>query len=158
MPGTVTVASKLQLPLRLRLFKMVQKTQPVTGGSQDVKVAEQVGGDVLIRGAALPRGLDANRKGALHPEQLTGGYALTPNVDEDFWNEWLKQNRDLDIVKNNLVFAHGKSDHVHGQAVEREKQLSGMEPLEVGDEGQKVTDPRVPRGGRGSMAIQTAEK
>ena len=122
--STVTVACKLPHGLFLRLFKMVEYSEPVMGGgSKIVPRAEQIGGAVTIHGYAAPFGKPP-------VAQVVGGYALTPNVDADFFAEWLKQNADHDVVKNNLIFANEKPESVHGKAKGRESIRNGLEPID----------------------------
>ncbi|MDB5448416.1 MAG: hypothetical protein JWQ97_3733 [Phenylobacterium sp.] len=121
MGETVTVACKLPNGLILRVFDMVEHDEPVMGGGfRSVSRAHQTGTDVVIKGAAAPFGME---------KPLVGGYALTSNVDADFFTRWLEQNAESDMVRNRMVFAHGRADHVRGQAREQDEITSGLEPL-----------------------------
>ena len=146
MTSTVTVASKLPNGLILRVFKM--KEMVVNGKVEST--AEQVGDTFTIRGNAVPFGA-VLADGA-------GGFALTHGIPADFWEEWLKQNRDLDAVKNGLVFAHAKPGHATGEAQEKEALRSGLEPLAAGAPGAASNDPRAPRRLNPSLAgVGTAD-
>ena len=48
----------------------------------------------------------------IKPELLVNGYALTGNVDEEEWNDWLKANRKSEMVQKGLVFAAKNIDEV----------------------------------------------
>lgn len=121
----VTVACKLPHGLFLKIYEMAGSSEPVMGGgSREVKKAKQIGGQIRVNGNAVPFGKS--------PKFVIGedGYALTSGIDADFWAKWLEQNKDSDIVVNNLIFAHESKDHVVGLAEECADQKNGLEPLD----------------------------
>jgi hypothetical protein len=121
---TVTVACKLPHGLILRQYTMVDTDQPVMGGGiKTVKQAQQLPGEVAINGNAHPQ--NAGPKCA-----IVGGYALTPNVDKAFWDRWLEANKDSDMVKNNLIFAHESMDAAQGDAEDKAAVRSNLERLD----------------------------
>lgn len=139
MSATVSIACKIPNGLTLRLFKMTEANELVMGGgSRSVKVAERIGGEVTIFGTAHP----VNQA----PKCLiVGGYAITPNVDKDFWDKWIKDNAELDMVKNKLIFAHEKQEMVAGKAKEQRLVRSNMGPLDPETKvNGKYADPRMP--------------
>lgn len=149
----VTVACKLPHGLRLRLFKMVDGHENVSGNNvRTIKRAEQVGGDVVIKGVAVEFGKD---------RALTGGYALTPGVDKAFFDEWLKQNAEHDAVKNHMIFAAGTRDAVEGEAEDHAKDKSGQEPLDMSmvKRGERLVgaDPRLPRSNNANLSPIAAD-
>ncbi len=133
----VTVACKIPAGLELRLFEMVTVRHPIMGGGfrevQESRVRTDVG-SVLIHGNAIPYGKQPAHRIVMAPgAPMTDGFALTPNIDKDFFDEWLKQNKDSAIVKNGLIFAYEKPDAVTAEAKDRAKtQRSGLEPLNQG--------------------------
>lgn len=138
---TVTVACKLPHGMRLRLFKMVDGVENVSGNNtRTVQRAIQVGEDVVVRGNAVAVGKE---------KPLVGGYALTPNVSKEFFDEWMRQNQHHDAVKNGLIFAATTRDGVEGQAEDGAKLKSGLEPLDMSmvkrGERMVAADPRMPR-------------
>lgn len=144
----ITVACKLPHGMRLRLFKMVETTENVSGNNvRMVKIAEQVGEDVVLKGCAVAFGQD---------KPLFGGYALTHNVDKEFFDEWLKQNEKHDAVKNGLIFAAATRDAIEGKAEDHEKTRSGLEPLDMSmvkrGERMVAADPRMPRGNNPNLS------
>lgn len=147
--GKVTVACKLPSGLELRLFNMEDVAEPVFGGgTKQVKQARLKQGSPIIRifGNSVPFG-QAPRC------QIVGGFALTPNVDAAFMKEWLTKNKDLDAVKNGLVYAYASAASAVDVARERKELRSGFEPL-VPD-----TDPRVPKSTNKALSdIKTAEE
>jgi hypothetical protein len=96
------------------------------GGSRDIEQAQHIGGmDILIKGPATELG---KRSGA----RLVAGYAVTDGVSKDAWDAWFKDNKDSDMVRNELIFMRPGDDSRadDGQAKENRKRLSGMEPLD----------------------------
>ena len=140
MAEMVTVACKIPTGLILRNFEMVEHSEPVMGGgTKATKGARQIGGSVKIHGCSAPFG-------QLPAVPLAGGYALTPNIDKQFIDEWMKQNAESDIVKNKLIFTHDKAEFVHKRAQDNASLNSGLQPL-VPD-----ADARIPR------SIKTGDK
>lgn len=125
MAGTVTIACKLPHGLRLRLHDWAKGSEPVMGGgTREFKIAVPLNGpEVVINGFSHPQN-------AAPSAQMVGGFALTPNVDKDFWDKWLSQNKDADYVKNHLIFAHEKSNSAEAEAKEKKDIKSGLERLD----------------------------
>jgi hypothetical protein len=154
MAGTICVACKMPNGLILRNFKMETRQVPVLGGGmRDEGFARQVGDSVTIRGNRVPFGEQ-------HKGPMAGGYALT-TVDADFWNAWYEANKDSDIVRNRVIFAHEKPEAAERKAREQGKVKSGLEPLDMSTVqrgGKTVTaDERVPRPRPGVGGIEKAD-
>lgn len=101
MPGLVSVACKLPMGLILEL-----KGKP----------------RVTIKGFSIPYGTAPQFP-------IVGGYALTPNVDADFFDEWMRVNAELDLVKKHFIFAHSKQSDASAQAKEMAEEKCGLEPI-----------------------------
>lgn len=126
MSDTVTVACKLPHGLVLRLYTMIEVSEPTAGGSfRKAKRAQVIGEQVVVKGYITR--FDRRKDPA--PAAQGSSYALTHGVNADFFNKWLEQNADLDAVKNNLIWAHSV-DMVEGFVKEHEKQKSGLEPID----------------------------
>jgi hypothetical protein len=122
---TVTVCCKLPHGVELRLFDMVEQNEPVMGGgTRLVKVAVPKGESIIIHGNSHPQ------NAAPRSQIVSGGYAITPNVDKAFWEAWLAANKNLDMVKNGMIFAQGKADNAAAEAKDRRATLSGAERLD----------------------------
>lgn len=137
----IIVACKLPHGLILRNFRMVDSNENVAGNTvRSVKVADQVGEAVVIKGVAVEFGRE---------KALVGGYALTHNVDKTFFDQWMIANKDHAAVKNGLIFAAATRDAVEGKAKEQEKLRSGLEPMDMSlvkrGERMVAADPRMPR-------------
>lgn len=144
MSATTTVSCKIPNGLVLRIFRMIDGEEPVMGGGvRVVKKAQLIGEPVKVHGPATPYG-EAPKC------LIVGGYALTPNVDSEFFNMWLSQNADHDAVKNGLIFASEKRGYVEGEAKANEGRRTGMEPINPGN------DARIPKGNRNVSGIETA--
>lgn len=142
---TVTVGCKLPNGLILRNYRMEEFNEPVMGGgSRKGKRAIQVGGDVKLRGFSVPV---LGKAPAGH--ELAGGHALTHGVPADFWEQWVKDNKESPLVKNGIVFAHAEAASVVAFANEREREMVGLEPLDMtprSERGETIpNDPRAPR-------------
>lgn len=120
----VTIACKLPHGLTMRVFNMAEASEPVMGGgSRTVKRAVELPERVTINGWSHPQ--NAAPHAPIH-----GGYALTHGVDKDFWEKWLSQNKDSDIVVNKLIFAHEKEASAVSEAKEKAEVRSGLERLD----------------------------
>ena len=124
MAGTVTIGCKLPHGLMLQAYEMVSVRRLLMGGGgyEEVSEARPKGNAVRIRGVAHP--VDRAPR-----HQIIGGYALTHNVDADFWAAWLKANHDFDPVVKGLLFATEKPASAEAKAKEQRAIKSGFEPL-----------------------------
>lgn len=145
MGGKVTVACKMPNGLMLRVFNEVEVSVPLFGGgTKTVKEYQEVEGAprVQIKGTAVAFGQTPRAA-------MAGGYALTPNVDAEFWEQWLAQNRTSDMVRNNLIFATKQPAQARDKAKEQAGIKSGLEPLNpaMKQKGERMVpvDPRYPR-------------
>ena len=122
--AVVSVGCKLPHGLVLRVFNMVERDVPVMGGgSRTEKIAEQRAETAIIHGWAHAQNAAPNCT-------IIGGYAITDGIDKGLWDLWLSQNQKSDMVKNGLIFANEKSDHVVGKAKDGANVRSGLERLD----------------------------
>jgi len=130
MPGTCTVALKHPHGLVLELYNEVMEAEPLPGGGmRDVKrfrVNHKAGKVILNGWNTRPK------KGEPRMPAVGGSFALTHNVDKDFFDEWLKQHADADIVVNKLIFSTPNQNDVTKEAksLDRQGLKSGLEPLD----------------------------
>jgi hypothetical protein len=124
--STVTVACKYPLGFQLRLHALKTNNIPKGGGGyEQEKRWVPVGEIVEIRGY---KGLYFDD--ASHPRYpVIGGYALTPGVNRQFWDQWLEQNKDNPIVKSKLIFAHHEKSSVDSFCRDNKDVLCGLEPI-----------------------------
>ena len=124
----VTVACKIGVgwfDLQLCEKRIVKENTQT--GPRDIEQWFRLPRIVRIRGTAYPRGTPP--EGYPERPEMVGGFALTRNVDKDFWDEWEKQNSRSPFVQNKMIFAYESNDAVVGQAKELAETLSGLEPL-----------------------------
>lgn len=151
---TVTVALKMPHGLILRLFRMEDHDEQVMGGGTKT-VQKAVLDDresVRLNGTSKkwdqPYAIDAHG----NPVLLMGGYALTSGVDAQFFDEWMRQNAKSDLVRNNLIFAAGRTNETRDMAKEFASTRSGLEPLSPGDRNDKRVPGRIAPAGTAAAA------
>jgi len=126
MAGTVVVACKHPNGMILRLFDMVKVMYDVQGGGKrEVEEARERPGSkhVVINGPATPFG--GRPKGPIE-----GGYVLTFGVDAEFFAEWMKQHRDTDYVKNQIIKGYNKEADAVVESRKLESVKTGLEPID----------------------------
>jgi hypothetical protein len=121
----VSVGCRVPMGLELRLFKGFDTQEPVMGGgTRAVTVYREVPGkSVMLKGFATAQGVSPGH-------QIIGGYGLTHNVDKEFMEEWLKQNAESDLVKNQLVFIRETPSEARKEANNLRDNKSNMERLD----------------------------
>ena len=128
----VLVACKMPNGLRLRLFDMISKDYPMFGGGlKTVTEAVFNGEEVVLNGNVAPWGSMPRYQVLGGADNANPGYAVTA-VEESFWDRWLEQNKDSDLVKGGIVFAADRMRELHAQAVDQQDAgiKSGLEPLD----------------------------
>jgi hypothetical protein len=108
--ATCHVGCKLQNGLIMELITPGLMSQPTPAGKR-----------VVIKGAnsMLERPRDT---------PLIGKFAFT-EVDEAFAVEWFERNKDMDFVKNGMVFMQKNVASANAEAKEKANILTGLEPL-----------------------------
>lgn len=141
----IVVASKLPMALTLQLQQTRTEERRDRSTTWVETVSYFVGPRVYIHGTAFPNG-DVPED--FERPQMMAGAALTFNVDRDFFEQWLAQNREFPAVKNDLIFHHLKADGVKGMARELREFDSGLGPVKHGkdkDGNDVITDKRMPK-------------
>lgn len=103
---TVTVACKLPNGLQLRLFEMIEREVPqFGGGTRNERIAQLIADApvIVLHGNRVPFG-------QLPRCEMVMGFALTKGVPKDFWEKWLHDNRQSDIVTKGIVMAFDSID------------------------------------------------
>ncbi len=100
-----------------------------------------------------PRGTRVTLKGA--NSVLTGRDNFNPivssfgvtAVEKDFAEAWFKANEDADFIKSGAVFRVKTENDAKAAMREREKDTTGLEPLNPGTDAKgESLDPRMPQG------------
>lgn len=129
---TVTIACKLPNGLILKVYDMVEMDEPVMGGPpRRKKEARQIGEPVTIKGNSVPMNVQLETP-------FQNSYALTHNVDAEFWERWYEQNKTSAIVRNGLIYASDKALNVQAFTKEHKDVRSGFERMA------QAGDPRSP--------------
>lgn len=123
----VTVVCKIPTGVVLQLCAKEEYVEEGLNGSRTRTRYNKVGRTFIARGPASPNGQVP--RGYVRPA-LAGGYALTPNIPQDFWEAWLEQNADNPIVVNQMIFAQGKRGNAIAEAREKKDLKSGLEPMD----------------------------
>lgn len=148
---TVTVACKLPNGLVLRLQQKEDRPVESREGTKMVTFwVSKPGSPVYrVRGPEIPRG--GLPEGYKVP-MIVGGYALTPGIPAEFWEEWAEQNKLADYFlppegcEHGAIFAYPSVESASDAADEQDKYLTGFEPMSTQvDKNGRFVDPRVPR-------------
>jgi len=101
---------------------------------------------VYIKGSAVEVGLPSERRTTQDlstPALLVpGGFALTPNVDAEFWKAWSTAYASMEVLKKGLLFAMPKQQDAQARAKDMAKEKTGLEPVDpdhMGDGLERVT-------------------
>lgn len=97
-------------------------------------------GSTLTVGCKLPHGmhLDFLEPGrplrrvtikGTNSARVIGGYGITEDVPEAYFNEWMAKHQELPAVRNGLIFAMAKYESTVAKAKEMAKEKNGLEPL-----------------------------
>lgn len=149
--GKVIVACKLGIAyIDLQLTEIRDKWENTQTGPRKIKEGVRVGPVVRIRGTAYPRGTPP--VGFPEKPTIVDGAALNFDVDEDFWNAWVKQHELDPLVINRMIFAHAQKEFVVGQAKELKGVTSGLDPVNP------KSDPRITKSTRSDVTnVETEE-
>lgn len=147
---TVTVGCKLPNGLWLSLHDMVDTAIAGPSGFTVVPMARRREERFCLNGTALD--VAKLRRQEFPGYLLVNGYALTPGIPRDFWEEWLKQNERSDLVRNHLIYAQDTHERAHAVANESTGVRSGLEPIDP------AKPPRDTRGVRQYEARETSDE
>jgi hypothetical protein len=165
--GTVTVACNISNGITLKLYKFEDEYENVMGLPDAKRLVKKAVLDedravVTLFGPSPEISKDPLRRCIVVRGINNSAYALTPNVDAQWFAEWLRQNAQSPLVKNGCVFAYATEASVKDAAKDRKEFRSGLEPLNVAvDTKGQPLDPRIPRKSGAAVgsvsAIETAD-
>jgi hypothetical protein len=125
----VVVASKLQFPLRIRNFRMVNVTeQRPNAPSKEISQAEALLDTFVVHGVAKLRG--AGRADITDNRRMNFGYAFTEGIDKESYDRWAHDNKDQPFMTNKLVFAMPDLREAEAKAKDNEKRITMHEPID----------------------------
>ena len=147
---TVIVMCKIQTGLVLQLQHPVQRMEDTRGGPEARTYNAFGGKRFTVNGPAYPVG--TLPKGFPRSPLIEGGYAATPGIPAEFWEEWLEQNKQAAYVvppegaEHGMIYAMPSLEDAVAIAREQDKLLSGLEPISTDeDKDGKLTDRRLPK-------------
>ena len=126
MGAQVIIGCKLPNGLIMELIEQPQQKNSI--------LPAPVGKRVKLNGANTLRLVGVNS--ALH------GHGET-KVDEDFWNEWYKRNKDAAFITSGSIFMVKTADAFASESKDRLGVRTNLEPL---DARKGTTDPRMSKG------------
>lgn len=126
----------------IQLQKMCEKFEQNMQGGRTVSESTRLGQVLQLRGTSYPRGTPP--KGFPPPPVIVDGAALNFNVDRDFMERWMEQNKLNPVVMNQMIFICRDVDAAQGVARDLAKLPSGLEPVNP----EPGADHRMPRSSR----------
>jgi len=152
---TVTVACKVETGLVLQLQRQVDRLVDTPKGPETKQFWVKTGQGYEIHGPAIPRG---QMPKGYRPPIIVGGYALTPGIPADFWEQWLEQNKNSTYCApvggsdHGFIFAYPDLESATSAAEENEALLTGFQPLSTDvDKHGSLIDKRIPRPVHGKL-------
>ena len=120
---TVVVCCKLPQGHRARLHSWIERDIEVNGVRQKMRMSTPTGEEMLFKGPA--HGQNEGPRVA-----MAGGFGLTFGVPKDFWDKWVAQHGELDLVKKGLIFARESNNKAIGAAKERRDESTGLSRID----------------------------
>lgn len=146
--GKVIVASKLPMALELQLEVKTTTMHRYKGEVWPEEVYAKQGDIFTIAGTAYPVGAPPEGVEWADRPKMIAGYALTYNVDAEFWEKWLEQKGDTPMVKNRLIFAFPDEASVRAECKNNREVDSFLGPIKHSrdkDGNPQIDDPRNPK-------------
>lgn len=84
--------------------------------------------------------LDRYTVAGANASEIIGGHGITPGIPKDFWDEWLRRNKNTPMVRNGLIFADESAARVAGEANSRKENETGFEGIDPKKPGKGVGD------------------
>lgn len=124
--ATVTVASKAPFDIILKLYDLVERSEPVMGGGY--RTFKQYQERLTVKPIVIQGNSWAQNQGP--HQQIVGGYAITQDVPKAFWDEWYEANQNSDYIRNEMIFAHSEARSVTSKAADMTEVKSNIERLD----------------------------
>lgn len=120
----VIVACKVPNGLVLQNHIMIDGFEQVMGGgTRQVKVSQKVGDQINVIGPARAVNADPDAK------RVIAGFALTYNVPKASFEQWMKDNAELDIVKRRMIWAYADEHSAADAAKDLRSVRTGLEAI-----------------------------
>lgn len=123
---TVTVACKLPHGFKMRLFRAEDVDREMFGGGyRTFKEYRTIPDSPSYTLNGFARDIKVS------PEHtIVAGFGLTHGIPKDFYEEWMRQNKDARFVKEGLIFAYASEAKTIAESREKASLRCGMEPLD----------------------------
>lgn len=112
-------------------------------GPRQIKQYVKAGEVWIVRGTAYPEGTPP--RGFIKRPEEVQGYVITKGIPKDFWDAWVEQYGQTDMVRNRLIFACDTYDEIEGVAAENVDVKCAMSPLNMPFRDDEPVDTRIPR-------------
>jgi hypothetical protein len=143
---TVTVACRMPNGVVLHVDEFVDVRITSPGGTETVKMARPVRGESIVLNGYAVSVADI-QAGRASGQVIAGGFGLTSGVPKDFWDAWLVQNQNTDLVLRGIVFASKNNGAAQATAIERSGEVkSGLEPMDPDNLPPGLSRRRMPGG------------
>jgi hypothetical protein len=139
----VIVACKLAVArFELQLCRKARVTEQTQTGPREIDQYFKTGEIWVVRGTAYPEGTPP--KGYIKRPEEVLGYSITKGIPRDFFEEWMKQYGQTEMVKNRLIYACDTYDEIEGEARENEGVKDAFSPLDMPMREGEKPDSRIP--------------
>jgi hypothetical protein len=129
--------------LILRLFRSEEVRENTNAGPRTFK---QFFPDIKA-GTVTLKGYKGAAFGQRQPHRIVGQYAITNDVSLEFMQRWMEQNKEHDLVNNQLIFIMPNENEAAAAGRDHKEVWDGLHPLRMpqGATEAKSKDPRVPK-------------
>lgn len=156
----VTIASKLPMSITIFLCSSRKEVRRFQGSVWEEEVKYPIPETIhVIRGFAFPNGEIPEEMQDSRPE-MASGYALTHGVDKDFFEQWLIDNAETQIVQNRLVFMASNGNEARAIAKDLKHVNSMLGPIRRGKDSagnDMIDDPRVQKKIKGTIGVVSTD-
>jgi hypothetical protein len=135
---TVTIGCKWPNGIVMQLYDVIEETIFVNGVAvkENRSVVREDAPTFVLNGFSVDLGEMAQ---GIPPEhQIVGGYGLTHGIPRDFAEEWFKQNSQLSLVKNRLIFMEANEQRGRSHAKELKSLQCGIQPIDPSNPAERV--------------------
>lgn len=151
----VTVACKIGLPwIDFEVCEPRDIMENTQTGARQVTQWFRTGKAVRVRGTAYPRG--EAPEGFPEKPQMVLGYALTPNVLRETWEQIAEQHKRAPYFTSGMVRAFASTADIKAYASDLETESSGLEPIQRTKDA--IIDARLPRSVNGAVSMVAPAK
>lgn len=142
---TVVIACKLPNGLILQCDEPYEASVPVFGKTETVSMYRRGGQTYKVNGSAVD--LARMEIGDI-PHTISAGFGLTYGVPKSFWERWLSQHKEMEIVEKKFIFAMNSESNVRSKTKELKNITTGLEPIDPSNPAKRTGIKRIMTGVR----------